>query len=95
MGKYGPGKRRVMRSFKLDKISLVDVPAMKGADAVLLKRDGDAPVAQALEKARFAVMTSSTKGHAHLLYAYSSEAPLVAGDTSYAKVSGSAATAVR
>lgn len=54
-------KRTVMRTFKINEVSAVDVPAQEGARAVIMKRAEP----QDLEKR--IVLTNSTKGHAHLV----------------------------
>jgi len=71
-----------MRTFALGKISLVDEPAQEGADVVLRKR------AFVIEKAKFAVMTSSEEGHAHLIEAWSYDGDPFAGTTSAAQSEG-------
>jgi hypothetical protein len=79
MGTHGPGKKRILRSFTLTKLALVDDPAQEGADIVLRKRN--------LEKAKFAVMTSSDEGHSHLVEEWSDAGPY-AGTTSSATMPG-------
>ena len=69
MGTHGPGKKRILRSFTLTKLALVDDPAQEGADIVLRKRN--------LEKAKFAVMTSSDEGHSHLVERIHQAKPLI------------------
>jgi len=81
MGTHGPGKKRILRSFTLTKLALVDDPAQEGADIVLRKRN--------LEKAKFAVMTSSDEGHSHLVEEWSDAGPY-AGTTSSATMTDAA-----
>ncbi len=56
-------KRYVIKSMTVREVSSVDKPAQKGATAVLLKRDGGEPE----EFAKRVWMTTSIKGHAHLI----------------------------
>lgn len=60
-------KRRIMRAFKLNEISAVDVPAQAGARAVIMKRDGDAgdELDELLKCA--SLITSPFEGHGHIL----------------------------
>lgn len=58
------GKKRIMRTLKINEISGVDFPAQEGARAVLLKRDGEQGEEVPVEKQLR--LTTANKGHTHL-----------------------------
>jgi len=62
---YRQGKKRKMIKFSIDELAAVDRPAQAGAQALLMKREGN------VTKSYMAmVLTSETEGHAHGLYLY-------------------------
>jgi len=77
-------KRRRVKKFRLDEISLVDKPAHAPARIAIMKREADTP--DVIQKNRMA-LTTLTAGHAHsiiLVQAHSeSMAELRAGQTSF------------
>lgn len=73
-----PKKKTIMRAFKINEISAVDVPAQEGARMLLMKRNGSL-IDEPLEKG--AVLLSSVDGHAHLIYCLDDSG----GTTSYSK----------
>ncbi len=69
-------KRRIMRAFKINEISAVDVPAQEGAVAVIMKRkdlpassgEGQpAPKTEELDVAKGSALTTAQEGHSHLI----------------------------
>ena len=57
------GRRRIMRKFRIDEISGVDMPAQEGARALLLKRDA---ASDRLDKSGLVnLVTGTANGHAH------------------------------
>ena len=60
--------QRIMRSFKIDEISAVDLPAQEGARAVIMKRDDGSTSHQTDGKIeKRAWLTTDVDGHAHLV----------------------------
>ena len=55
-------KKRILRKFKLNEISMVDRPAQRGATALIMKR------AMAKDDGAVIVITSADSGHAHALW---------------------------
>ncbi len=77
MAKYRK-PRRIMRAFKINEISAVDVPAQEGAVALIMKRrEGSVdvkiqdrrgvPTSEDLEKNGGGALTTAEDGHAHLI----------------------------
>jgi hypothetical protein len=83
----GKPKRRRVKKFRLDEISLVDKPAHSPARIAIMKRADDTVDVEPLQKNRLA-MTTFNGGHSHsiVLISASSEgmAELKAGQTSFA-----------
>ncbi len=73
-GSRGKPRRRIMRAFKINEISAVDVPAQEGAVAVLMKRNDEPTKVRSspqtdelsVEKGG-AALTTASDGHAHLI----------------------------
>lgn len=85
-------KRRIMRSLKINEISVVDSPAQEGAVAVILKRkhesgnpDNPKNKKKKLEDNvdKSAALTSPDEGHSHLLILDSEHGELNSGETSW------------
>lgn len=78
-------KRRRVKKFRLDEISLVDRPAHSPARIAIMKREADTPIVEPIQKKL--AMTSLTAGHAHtvVMVQGSNEglAELRAGQTSF------------
>ena len=60
----GKGRKRIMRNFALDEISVVTRPAQAGAQMVIMK-SADSPKGEPVQK-KFE-LTSAVNGHAHIL----------------------------
>lgn len=68
------GKKRIMRKFSIREISGVDVPAQRGARALIMKRGDpdDDPVKPKIDKAGVVqLVTGETNGHSHGVSVYS------------------------
>ena len=89
--------KKIMRAFKINEISGVDVPAQEGAIAVIMKRsdETDLPIDDKKKKkikdgvediSKLSALTDGTNGHSHTiaLLGPPDGVQLVAGDTSYA-----------
>lgn len=89
--------KKIMRAFKINEISGVDVPAQEGALAVIMKRDDSAIEDDKKKKKRkpgdgvddiskMSALTDGTNGHSHRLSLLGPPdgVELVSGDTSYA-----------
>jgi hypothetical protein len=78
-------KRRRVKKFRLDEISLVDRPAHAPARIAIMKREADTPVVESIQKKL--AMTSLAAGHAHAVVmvraAPDGLAELRAGQTSF------------
>ena len=79
-----------MRSFKLNEISGVDVPAQEGAVTVIMKRhDPDKGIFKTEEFEKRIWLTTSVKGHAHLVDEQNYEGTFrEGGDTSWTQAKG-------
>lgn len=78
-------RRRIMRTFKINEISAVDVPAQEGAVAVIMKRRD--PQTDEIEKRVF--LTTSIEGHAHLVDEQTFDGSFrEGGDTSWTQSEG-------
>lgn len=71
-------KKKIMRAFKINEISVVDRPAQSGALMSIMKRDSGDIVTKG------SVLTTDDEGHAHLIYCLAEGG----GTTSYSQMPG-------
>lgn len=71
-------KKRIMRAFKINEISVVDKPAQPGALMSIMKRHSEEPITKG------SVLTTNDEGHAHLIYCLEEGG----GTTSYSQMPG-------
>ena len=60
-----PRKRNIMRAFKIDEISGVDIPAQEGARVAIMKRDDSTPITDRPAQKMADLLTTEEDGHQH------------------------------
>lgn len=84
MSSHPSRRRRRMKKFRLDEISMVDRPSHSPARIAIMKRAADAPNdVEPTQIQKRAALTTSVEGHAHSLITSDSTSDLVAGQTSF------------
>ncbi len=79
-----PAEKNVMEEFQIDFLSPVDRPAQAPAQAVLMKRQGDAKPGDIVWKGDTpGIMTSEDEGHAHIVWLWGT-----AGETTMQRLEG-------